>query len=120
MQRQSVAVLVDGNYTTDDKGVKTYKPRSDDELKKIENLVKTAIGYNEKRGDTVEVVNMQFADIDAIEVGAHFIEASLGDPQHRQAVAVEQQGPGIDVRQRMVEHVLVAFEKWAARRQGAV
>ncbi len=63
IKRQSVAVLVDGDYTTDDKGVKTYKPRSDAEIKQIEALVKTAIGYDEKRGDTVSVVNMQFADV---------------------------------------------------------
>ncbi len=70
INRQSVAVLVDGNYTTDDKGVKTYQPRSDDEIKKIESLVKTAIGFDEKRGDTIEVVNMQFADIDAGDISA--------------------------------------------------
>ena len=65
LKRQSVAVLVDGDYTTDDKGKKTYKPRSDAQLKQIDQLVKTAIGYDEKRGDTVSVVNMQFADVDA-------------------------------------------------------
>lgn len=64
LKRQSVAILVDGTYSTDDKGEKTYKPRSDDEIKKIETLVKTAIGFDEKRGDSVQVVNMQFADID--------------------------------------------------------
>lgn len=64
IKRQSVAVLVDGTYTADDKGVKTYKPRPEEELKKIGDLVKTAIGFDEKRGDTVQVVNMQFADID--------------------------------------------------------
>jgi flagellar M-ring protein FliF len=67
VKRQSVAVLVDGDYTTDDKGVKTYKPRSDAELKKIDELVKTAIGYDEKRGDNVSVVNMQFADVQTDE-----------------------------------------------------
>ncbi len=61
--RQSVAVLVDGNYTTDDKGVKTYQPRSDEEIKKIDSLVRSSIGFDEKRGDKVEIVNMQFADI---------------------------------------------------------
>lgn len=65
LKRQSVAVLIDGDYTTDDKGKKTYKPRSDAELKKIEDLVKTAIGFDAKRGDTVSVVNLQFADVDA-------------------------------------------------------
>ena len=60
----SVAVLVDGTYTTDDKGVRTYQPRPEEELQKISALVKSAIGFDQKRGDTVEVVNMQFAGMD--------------------------------------------------------
>ena len=64
----SVAVLVDGNYATDDKGKKTYQPRPDAEIRQIETLVKSAIGFDEKRGDRVEVVNMQFADVEAADV----------------------------------------------------
>lgn len=67
INRLSVAVLVDGTYTVkDDK--QEYQPRSADELKQIATLVKSAIGYDEKRGDTVEVVNMQFSNVpDMIE-----------------------------------------------------
>lgn len=67
IKRLSVAVLVDGTYKTDDKGNKTYEPRSDEEVQKISALVKSAIGFDEKRGDTLEVVNMQFAEIDTSE-----------------------------------------------------
>lgn len=63
VKRLSVAVLVDGTYTTDAEGKKTYQPRSQEEVDRITTLVRSAIGYDEKRGDTVEVVNMQFADI---------------------------------------------------------
>lgn len=63
IKRLSVAVLVDGTYTTAEDGTKTYQPRSQEELDRITTLVRSAIGYDEKRGDTVEVVNMQFADI---------------------------------------------------------
>lgn len=66
VKRLSVAVLVDGNYTTKD-GEKTYQPRSQEELDKIAALVKSAIGYEESRGDALEVVNMQFAAIDAVD-----------------------------------------------------
>lgn len=62
IKKQSVAVLVDGTYTTDAEGKQTYAPRSEESLKQIETLVKTAIGYNEDRGDTVQVVNMQFVN----------------------------------------------------------
>lgn len=63
IKRLSVAVLVDGTYTTAEDGTKTYQPRSQEELDRITTLVRSAIGYDEKRGDTVEVVNMQFADV---------------------------------------------------------
>ncbi|HEY0901892.1 MAG TPA: flagellar basal-body MS-ring/collar protein FliF [Micavibrio sp.] len=63
VKRLSVAVLVDGTYTTDEEGKKTYQPRSQEEIDRITTLVRSAIGYDEKRGDTVEIVNMQFADI---------------------------------------------------------
>lgn len=64
VKRLSVAVLVDGTYTTDKEGVKTYSPRSQKDLDQIATLVKSSIGFDEARGDTVEVVNMQFAEID--------------------------------------------------------
>lgn len=64
VKRLSVAVLVDGTYTTDDEGNKTYQPRSEEEMGRIRDLVRSAIGYNEGRGDKVEVVNLQFASVD--------------------------------------------------------
>ncbi len=60
VKKLSIAVLVDGTYTTDAEGKQTYQPRPEDNLKQIETLVKSAIGFNEERGDTVEIVNMQF------------------------------------------------------------
>jgi flagellar M-ring protein FliF len=65
VKKMSVAVLVDGTYTTDKDGKKTYQPRSDDEINRITALVKSAIGFDEKRGDTIDVANLQFADVDA-------------------------------------------------------
>ena len=59
VNRLSVAVMIDGNYT-EDKGKQVYAPRSEEERKQIDSLVKTAIGYDEKRGDNVDVVNMRF------------------------------------------------------------
>ncbi len=67
IKRQSVAVLVDGSYTTDDKGVKTYAPRTQDELDRITSLVRSAVGFDETRGDSIEVVNLQFAAVETEE-----------------------------------------------------
>lgn len=61
VRRLTVAVMVDGVYTTDKDGKEQYAPRSDEELKKLEQLVKTAVGFDAARGDEISVVNMQFA-----------------------------------------------------------
>jgi flagellar M-ring protein FliF len=63
VKRLSVAVLIDGTYTTDAEGAKTYQPRSEAELDRISALVRSAVGFDASRGDTLEVVNMQFAEI---------------------------------------------------------
>lgn len=69
VERLSVAVLVDGVYEGGGEGQEpTYRPRTDEELAQIRTLVRTAIGYDEARGDSVEVVNMRFARL--IEFGA--------------------------------------------------
>ncbi len=65
VNRISVAVLVDGIYGKDEKGEVTYKPRSKDELDTIAQLVRSAIGFDQKRGDQVQVVNLRFADAPA-------------------------------------------------------
>jgi flagellar M-ring protein FliF len=61
VKRVSVAVLVDGNYVKNAKGELTYQPRSKEEIDRIAALVRTAIGFDQKRGDQVEVVNLRFA-----------------------------------------------------------
>jgi flagellar M-ring protein FliF len=62
VNRISVAVLVDGTYAKNDKGDITYQPRSKEEIDQIAALVRTAIGFDQKRGDQVEVVNLRFAE----------------------------------------------------------
>jgi flagellar M-ring protein FliF len=65
VNRISVAVLVDGIYGKNEKGETTYQPRSKDDLERIATLVRSAIGFDQKRGDQVEVVNLRFADAPA-------------------------------------------------------
>ena len=62
LKRLTVAVVVDGIYTTDTSGASTYAPRSADDLAQITTLVRSAVGFSETRGDKVDVVNMQFAE----------------------------------------------------------
>ena len=67
VNRLSVAVLIDGTYKLDEEGNTTYTPRSQEELAQMALLVKSAIGFDAKRGDTVEVINMAFNDPEEIE-----------------------------------------------------
>ena len=62
LNRISAAVLVDGIYTKNAKGEMVYQPRSKQEIDRIAALVRSAIGFNAKRGDQVEVVNLRFAE----------------------------------------------------------
>ncbi|GAA8685196.1 flagellar basal-body MS-ring/collar protein FliF [Helicobacter pylori] len=61
--RLNAAVVVDGRYKIalkDGANTLEYEPLSDESLKKINALVKQAIGYNQNRGDDVAVSNFEF------------------------------------------------------------
>ncbi len=65
IRRLSVAVVVDGSYKTAEDGkTTTYIPRTEDEITKLKELVRSAVNFDSTRGDSLEVVNMQFAQID--------------------------------------------------------
>jgi flagellar M-ring protein FliF len=61
LMKISAAVIVDGTYKeVAESKERQYLPRSPEEMKSLESIVKKAIGYDEKRGDQVEVINMPF------------------------------------------------------------
>ena len=63
VRKLSIAVLVDGTYTpaADADGKTTYTPRSKEDMAQIEAIVRSATGFDAKRGDVIDVANMQFA-----------------------------------------------------------
>lgn len=62
IRRLSVAVAVDGVSTPGEgDAAATYAPRSEEEMQRLTQLVRSAVGFNQERGDLVEVVNTQFA-----------------------------------------------------------
>ena len=66
MKRLSVAVAVDGVTAAGQDGKPgAYTPRSAEEMQRIEQLVRTAVGFNADRGDQVTVVNVRFPQADA-------------------------------------------------------
>jgi flagellar M-ring protein FliF len=68
VKRISAAVLVDGSYAKNDKGESVYQPRGKEDLDRIAALVRTAIGFDQKRGDQIEVVNLRFAEAPAAPI----------------------------------------------------
>jgi flagellar M-ring protein FliF len=82
IKKLSVAVLVEGRYAMvkapvaegeepEEDAVEIrgdYIPYSDAEIAKFEKLIKSAIGYNEARGDSVQVIDMEFTEITSEEI----------------------------------------------------
>lgn len=61
VRKLSVAVLIDGIYSKQGNEI-SYQPRPPEELERISQLVRTAVGFDRQRGDQVEVVNLRFAE----------------------------------------------------------
>jgi flagellar M-ring protein FliF len=75
IERLSVAVILDGRYeekpgADGGEAVRTYVPRSEEELARFASLIKSAVGYSETRGDVVEVSTMPFEAPAAIQEAA--------------------------------------------------
>ena len=67
IRRLSIAVLVNGVAgSADAQGKKTYAPRGEEDLKQLATLVRSTVGFDAKRGDTVEVLSMPFADMEEV------------------------------------------------------
>ncbi len=71
LERLSVAVLVDGvikmEKDKDGNVTEQWTPRSDEEMRKLEQVIKGTIGFNASRGDTVTVQNIAFQKEDFSE-----------------------------------------------------
>lgn len=60
LKRLSVAVLVDNARTVGDDGEEKQTPLSPEQIASMTTLVKDAVGFDEKRGDSVNVINASF------------------------------------------------------------
>lgn len=60
IKKISIAVLVDGIYTKNDKGEATYQERTKKEIESFDDLVRKSSGFNSQRGDQVVVSSMPF------------------------------------------------------------
>lgn len=60
VKRLSVAVLVDGTMVTAADGTQSIQPRGDDELAVLRELVASAVGIDEARGDVLTIKSLAF------------------------------------------------------------
>lgn len=64
LRRMTVAVVVNYKRLVDKDGKVTIKAYTPEEMAKINDLVKQAMGYNQERGDAVSVANSPFDGVD--------------------------------------------------------
>ncbi|NIA69482.1 flagellar M-ring protein FliF [Pelagibius litoralis] len=81
VRRLSVAVMVNGKTTVDAEGQTTYEARPEEEIEKIKALVRSAVGFDEARGDTIDVVEMPFVQLDGSDgtIDTQFLGLSKSD-----------------------------------------
>lgn len=67
VKKLSIAVVVDGKYEATAEGEEPkYVARTTEEMKNYEDLVKSAIGFSDTRGDQLKVMNMAFQNLDQL------------------------------------------------------
>ena len=60
LKRLSISVVIDEPFTINDQGEQERQPITEDQIQRLENLVKTAVGFDTLRGDNVTVLGMAF------------------------------------------------------------
>ena len=75
--------MVDGIATTGADGKETWAPRPVEEMETLGQLVRSAIGFDETRGDTVTIESLQFSPVPeqgtlAESTGSGFLESGAG------------------------------------------
>lgn len=87
IKRLTVAVIVDGIYDNEDDGT-GFKPRSEEDLKQIEEIIRSAVGIKPKRGDELTVKTMEFSK-KKVEVAEILDDGFLGFEKKQLARFIE-------------------------------
>ena len=67
LRRLSVAVVVDDRLVPGPDGKAVRRPRTPEEIERITQLVREAIGFDARRGDSVKVINSAFLPPEPVE-----------------------------------------------------
>ena len=60
LQRLSISVVIDEPFITNDEGEQVRQPLTENQIERFQSLVKTAVGFDDQRGDNVTVLGMAF------------------------------------------------------------
>lgn len=66
IRRLTVAVLIDGTRTTDATGTQVWTPRPEAELAALRDLVASAVGFDDARGDVITLRSLPFEPVTAL------------------------------------------------------
>jgi flagellar M-ring protein FliF len=69
IKRMTVAVMVDGVATIAADGTRTWAPRPDEELAALRELVASAVGLDETRGDVLTLKSLEFQEVPVADSG---------------------------------------------------
>lgn len=69
IRRLTVAVLVNGTYSTGANGEQVFEPLPDEELESLRALVESAVGFDAARGDAVTIRSMAFERPEGLGTG---------------------------------------------------
>ncbi|NCC24296.1 MAG: flagellar M-ring protein FliF [Deltaproteobacteria bacterium] len=85
INKLSVAVLVDGKHAKDNTGQDVFTPLPQEDLVRIQQLVERAVGFDQTRGDSIEVSCISFGspqdmpEPGIMDTAAHYFQL-LGKP----------------------------------------
>ncbi len=68
VRRMTVAVMVDGVVTTAADGTRSWEARPEEELAALRELVASAVGLDDARGDVLTLKSLEFQEIPILEV----------------------------------------------------
>ncbi len=70
VKRLSASIIVDGITTIGADGKPSYQARNPEQIEQLRLAARSAVGFNERRGDTLELINMPFAAPDGFAAGS--------------------------------------------------
>lgn len=97
IKRLSVAVVVNNKGEKDKKGKVTYRALTKDEMSQIYNLAREAMGFDQARGDTLNVVNAPF---------------NVSDEEPAEAAPIWKDPSMVSLAKELVKYLVIAGILW--------